>query len=751
MRRDIVDPQTLGEAALQYAGWGWPVLPLHFPVAEGACSCGTHQCRTTGKHPLAQLVPHGVHDASADLGVVRAWWDSQPTANVGIATGRRSGLLVVDVDPLRGGEETLHALKDAHGPLPDTVESLTGGGGRHILFQHPANVVRLPRDLGPDLPGIDLKGDGGYIVAPPSMHASGRAYMWEVSSEPGQVDIASPPPWLIELTGKLVKTAAGPVGDVILEGQRNSTLTSLAGTMRRRGMGADAIAAALMVENAKRCQPPLPAEEVERIALSVGRYAPGMRGNDFAPSALVPSRATSPGAGGVDLLALNCTDSGNAELFAELYGAHVRYDHTQQRWLLWDGNRWREPRGGELMSMAKEAARARYVAASAAEDREQRKWAFGSESRSRIDNVLYLARAVPPIDDREGTWDRDRMLLGVRNGVVDLTTGELRPGLPDDRITLCACAPFDPDAPALRWEQFVSEIFHGDRELIAFTQRAVGYCLTGDVSEQCFFLCHGKGMNGKSQLLNALRYVFGDYAADTPFSTFELRARAIIPNDLAALVGRRVVTAVETSEAARLNEARIKAVTGGDPITCRFLHREFFTYDPVFKLWLACNHRPMVQDHSDGFWRRVRLIPFEVQFRGEREDRRLREKLQAEVVGILAWCVRGALDWYREGLQPPSVVLTATEEYRADADPLGPFIEDCCVVGPEHRAGAAELYKTYTDWCHSSGIGQREMLGSVRFGRQMAERFRKTRSNKARGYAGVGLRQWPRDERVHTT
>jgi putative DNA primase/helicase len=234
----------------------------------------------------------------------------------------------------------------------------------------------------------------------------------------------------------------------------------------------------------------------------------------------------------------------------------------------------------------------------------------------------------------------------VPNGVVDLEHGALRPGKREDRITLCTAVPFDPSATCARWERFLREIFGGDEPLAAFVHRAIGYSLTGDTGEQCCFMGYGHGSNGKGTLVNTLKYILGDYSWNMPFSTLEMRDRAGIPNDVAALDGRRFVVASETNDGARLNEARVKALTGCDPVTARFLHGEFFTFEPVAKFWLSVNHKPVIKDDSHGFWRRLRLIPFLQRFD---VNPNLADELRAEGRGILAWAVVAAWPGNRTG------------------------------------------------------------------------------------------------------
>ncbi len=401
------------------------------------------------------------------------------------------------------------------------------------------------------------------------------------------------------------------------------------------------------------------------------------------------------------------TDAGNAELFARLLKDKLRFDHHRKRWLVWAGHWWTEDREGAILRLAKSVVRLRAEIADRiytgkAQD-EEWKWAKRSEARSRLEAMLALAQSEHQIADRGNRWDSDPWLLGVANGVVDLRTGALRDGRPEDRITLHSRVPFDAAAGAPRWERFLEEIFEGDQEVVDFVTRAVGYTLTGLTSEQVFFACWGDGSNGKTTFLEILRGVLGDYAYNAPFSMLDLTARSAIPNDVAALVNRRLVTGSETSELSRWNEQRVKVLTGSDDITARFLYNEFFTFTPIAKFWLASNHKPMVDDDSHGFWRRVRLVPFQHRFDGEKADRDLMKKLRAESSGILAWAVRGCLRWQREGLGVPTVVKDATEAYRKEADLVGEFLEERCVVDPEAHVTVSAVWAEFAEWARENG------------------------------------------------
>jgi len=401
------------------------------------------------------------------------------------------------------------------------------------------------------------------------------------------------------------------------------------------------------------------------------------------------------------------TDLGNARMFAQLWKDDLRFDHARGRWLVWRGHWWAEDTDGEVQRRAKQIGRLRLRTAANLPDVEERRkeitWALNSESCPRIEAIIKLAQSEPELSDSGTGWDADPMLFAVANGVIDLRTGRLRDGLPEDKITLHSNVVFDPEARCPRWEKFLNEIFEDDQKLISFVKRAIGYCLTGDTSEQVLFLLFGTGANGKSVLLDVLRVLMGDYYYNLPFSTFDLQARSGIPNDVAAIAGRRLVTANETGEATRLNEARIKSLTGCDTITARLLYKEPFTFKPVAKFMLAFNHKPSVADDSHGFWRRIRLILFKRLFDEQTADKHLPEKLLAELPGILNWAIEGCLEWQQQGLGVPEIVKKESEAYRHEMDTFSEFLDDCCVRDPIATVSPSALRMEYEEWCKGHG------------------------------------------------
>jgi putative DNA primase/helicase len=417
------------------------------------------------------------------------------------------------------------------------------------------------------------------------------------------------------------------------------------------------------------------------------------------------------------------TDLGNAERFVARHGENVRFVPAWGAWLLWDGRRWARDETLEVVRLAKETVRAIYVEASALETKADRKemvaHAMRSESDGKIRAMLALAKAEPGVAITTAQLDNEPWLLACASGTIDLRTGAIREHRRADLITKLVPAAYDSEAPCERWERFLFQVLAGNHDTIAFVQRAVGYSLTGLTSARALFFLYGSGANGKSTFLEILRALLSGYAAQADFTSFLERKGDGPRNDIARLFGARVVTSSEVGEGKRLNESLVKTLTGDETITARFLHAEFFEFRPAFKLWLAANHRPTIRGTDNAIWDRIRLIPFTVAIPELERDPGLRDALVAELPGILAWAVAGAVLWHRNGLGPPAVVRDATDSYRRDSDTLGAFLEDCCELNALWDEPASALYAEYAKWCTAGGEYQ---ITQSLFGRALEER-----------------------------
>lgn len=506
--------------------------------------------------------------------------------------------------------------------------------------------------------------------------------------------------------------------EFIPESNRNNTLTSMAGAMRRRGMSEASIEAALQKENLTRCKPPLTEDEVAGIARSMMRYEPSSS----------------------DDIRRTLNDTGNAQRFAQRHRNDVKFA-PGIGWLVWNGLHWERSGDGKVIELAKEVARNIYQEAAATPDDNLRgaisRHANASLQVARIQAMLKLAQSHPALVIEPQQLDADDLVLGVANGVVDLRSGKLRPAAREDLITLHSPVIFHASAECPQFDTFLDQVTVGDKSLAAYLQRVFGYCLSGSTAEQCLFFLHGSGANGKSTLQNVLLALLGnDLARQTPTETLMVK-RSPATNDLARLQNVRVVTANEIEEGSLLAESLVKQLTGGDPITARYHYQEYFQYVPKFKLVIAGNHRPVIRGRDNGMWRRVRLIPFEAAIPPAQRDKHLFEKLRAELPGILNWAIKGFRAYLKHGLKEPKVITDAVAEYREEMDVIGAWIDECCALGSSYEWRAGAVYQSYRNWAEANGY---RPMASATFGRELSARFTKQKRKDGNYYSGIRQR-----------
>jgi P4 family phage/plasmid primase-like protien len=441
------------------------------------------------------------------------------------------------------------------------------------------------------------------------------------------------------------------------------------------------------------------------------------------------------------------TDSGNAERLVEMFGDDVRFVPEWDKFHVWNGKFWAADAGSVLvLDRSKAVARSFLVEASTCEDDDQRDklgmHALRSEQESKRRAMLTLAKAEPPIRLARQDLDRDRLLLNVQNGTLDLRTGSVKPHDRPDYITRILPVAYNQEALCPRWETFLREVLP-DEETIVFIQRAVGYSLTGDVSEHCLFFLHGAGANGKTVFLLVILALMGDYATQAPTSMLLAKRFETHPTELTTLFGRRVAVCQETPSGRRWAEEVVKHITGGDRISARRMREDFWEFDPTHKLWVSGNHKPIVEGIDEGIWRRLHLVPFEKHIPEEQRDPKLVDKLRAELPGILAWAVLGCLAWQRDGLAVSTKVRDATAIYREESDRLGPFLQECCQVERGAVVSRSVIYQAYTAWSAAQGekwpMSDRAFSDSMR-GHGIDECWtRNTHGKKCRGWRGIAV------------
>ena len=422
------------------------------------------------------------------------------------------------------------------------------------------------------------------------------------------------------------------------------------------------------------------------------------------------------------------TDLGNAQRLVHRHGKDLRYAEEVGRWYVWDGRRWRSRKANEVVRRAADTVRAIVSEYGTEQDSARRRkildHAIASESGRAIREMVRLSEADERVAIEAADLDAQPMLLNCRNGVVDLKTGKLHSHRREDLLTKVSPIDYDPDAKCPTWERFLARVFAanaedpndaGDLDLIGFVQRLLGYATTGDVGEQVLPIMWGGGSNGKSTLLNVVREIMGKgYAAKAPRGLLMARNSESHPTEMMVLFGARLVIATESRRGQRLSEELVKDLTGGEAIQARYMKQDFFEFEPTHKLVLCTNHRPRIPESDDGIWRRVLLVPFRTKFwnpaKGEagpdhlKRDNTLMAKLRQEYSGILAWLVRGCVEWQRNGLGAPQAVQDETATYREEEDRVAQFLGECCEVSNAvGNTVLKDVYASYCRWTEEAG------------------------------------------------
>lgn len=421
------------------------------------------------------------------------------------------------------------------------------------------------------------------------------------------------------------------------------------------------------------------------------------------------------------------SDEAVALQFAERHRDALRYTAAWGKWHHYDGSQWVEDKTLLAYDLARAICR---EVAQLIGNSSEKKEATSAKKRAA---VISLAREDRRIAATTGQWDIDPWMLNTPAGVIDLRTQVVRRQKPSDYLTKITAVAPGGDCP--RWAEFLNEITDGDESLQQFLQRTAGYFLTGDISEEVIFFAHGGGANGKGTFLHPITGILADYHRAAPIATFtEIRFEQH-PTDLAMLKGARLVTASETQQGRRWDESRIKMLTGGDPISARFMRQDFFEYMPQFKPLIAGNHKPRLRSVDVAIRRRFRLLPFVVTIPEEKRDPQLKSKLRGEWPGILQWMLDGCAEWHERGLAPPEAVMAATSAYLDAEDTLADWIEACCYRDPNASDTVQRLFESWTKWADSAGerIGTKRELGD----RLEEAGFKRKRTSGAREIVGL--------------
>jgi putative DNA primase/helicase len=709
----------------------------------------------------------------------RQWSEQYPDGNVGLRLAE--GVVGIDVDQYgdkTGGDE-LARLEQFHGPLPDTWVSTSRpddvSGIR--LFTCSPDVLRdAPSELAPSIELI--RPQHRYVVAYPSIHPEGRRYRWDSpdggNTVPHLEDLpALPAEWIDHIAANgdcrchTGKTDSGSRGIEVLQPRYGSPSDAVENTRKRIGQKYsthDSVTPAVMavLRYVEQLHPDAPAALIDLHALFVAEVTRESRGGKIrtqrdarhewdsmvdtaqakidrdpnsyryqTPTTLPDTGVSEPFPDG-----LKYTDADNSERLAHLHRDRIRYVAAWRQWFVWNGIKWEsDPDAVLVTEHAKDVSKRLFYELSQTEITDSNEkiraaaaaWARQSANRSRLDAMVKLAKGIPGILTDHQNFDSDHWAMGVGNGWINLRDGTFHKADPTKLMTLHSDVKWNPEATAPTWERALTQ-WLPNLEVRNYFQRIVGEASVGAVREHLLILIHGDGGNGKGTAIGALAKTFGPYFVIPDKSLLVTMQGDRHPTEKAALWRKRLAVAAETDHGARLAEAQVKELTGGDQLQARRMYENPWKFWPTHSLWLQTNELPEVEDMGHGVWRRVRVMDWPAHFLAQDADPELSEKLEHELEGILSWIVRGAVAWSTHGLAEPDAVVKATKAYKSSQDLTEQFFEhEGIITGKGLFARAADVNRRWGDWTEQT-------LGKRRSGQEIKRRL------KSAGYTHSGGR-----------
>ncbi|WP_230164883.1 phage/plasmid primase, P4 family [Roseomonas sp. CECT 9278] len=601
------------------------------------------------------------------------------------------------------GEPSKRILDGVRGKV-----EVLGHGNQFVTFgRHATGAVLEWEPLGPDLlpttalPSVSEEALTGFLAAVASLigadpaMAAPRAQR-ERAENAREMLVEPDTPGAIEAARERITRTPGAV-----QGTQSDAAYKLACAVRELGVSLHTTWQ-LMVEGwADRCSPPIMPDDLLQRVENAFAHAQNPGGSKH-PTVMYagvhvdpppPPPAVPPAP---EMHNPATTEEALARRFTEQEGERLRYVAAWNRWMVWDGTCWRREDTKLAFDIARRICR---TEAEHCRDSGQAAALLKSSTVAAVERFAQADRQHAATVDQ---WDADPWLLNTPAGIVDLRTGDVGPHDPAACMTKITAAAPAGECPT--WLRFLDRITGGDAELQGFLARMAGYALTGSTREHALFFLYGTGGNGKGVFLNTLSNLFGAYAKTAPIETFTASATDRHPTDMAMLQGARLVAAQETEVDRRWAESRIKALTGGDPISARFMRQDFFEFTPQFKLVIAGNHKPGLRAVDEAMRRRLHMIPFAVTIPAGERDQGLSDRLRAEWGGILAWAIAGCMEWQRIGLAPPAIVREATDAYLAAEDTLGLWLAECCAVAPDRYALTSTLFGSWSEWAKRAGV-----------------------------------------------
>ena len=701
----VSEMTSMLDEALALAGCGFAVFPLH-PRA---------------KTPATE---HGFKDATTDASQIRDWWAKTPDANIGIATGEASGGLIVidiDVDEAKGkdGMLALKEWQEQHESLPPMLSATTGRGGFHLYYRS----SRPRKNTTNSEKSIDIRANGGYVVAPPSVHENGNEYRWNIPFDAEIIADAdgNTLAFIDSLYAKKGHGGRRGVPEHVSNGGRNKAMISYVGKMQQMGASDETIEAYAAEFNEARMSEALSDQELAKTVDSGLSYvkgpAFGAPGNPFK---------------GIELIPRN--EKEWSRVFAKWLYGKVCFVPEEKGWRYWDGKHWvKDGDAQRINRLCKQFVDNLMVYAqtspSIAEEMRQQFVTFVNKYNKLNERKKLIEDTKCEVTVQRSRFDAKTNLLNLQNGVFDLDTFEFREGHdPADYLSKIANVNYDPDAACDEWERFIGQSLMDDEETIAFLQVVLGLALTRDTSVECMFILLGPTRSGKSTTSETVQKMLNPeddgYACACNSETFAVKKfdDASRPSsDIARLAGRRFVVTSEPPKNMLFNVARLKQLTGRDMITARFLHENEIQFYPQFTLVMTANNAPRVNDMTLFESDRIHVIPFNNHLDADQRDLGLKDRLteSASLSGILNWCLEGLRRFREEGMKPSGLSMLATMNYQAESDKIHSFMTDCLTSADDECVTGAMVYKAYKSWCQDSGY---QAEGKQAFYRELRER-----------------------------
>ena len=697
------------------------VSQLSLPVFP--CREMNSEYKTSGKarklYAKAPYTRNGFKDATLDLGLIDQFWSAHPNAIVGVPMGKASGLIAIDIDEggNKCGEETFAALKLGN---PLTVQTRTLSGGRHLFFRC-SETLEIRNDtstvFGKD---IDVRGEGGYVIWAGSKAAEG-GYAYIPGFSPVDVSFAEIPENFLKCFTSKTKCSSNTYGK---EGNRNNDLFSAA-VKQVHACANDAQVRDFALKANQEFKPPLPFDEVTSVVRSASSYR---------------SNAQYP-----------CTDLGNAERLKRDHKGSIIYVPEMKSWLCYSDGVW-TPNLANISQRMHETVRNIVNEGDGSIEAQDilLRWSKRSEANARIKAGLEIASNLKDIVTPISDLDADGDLLNLANGTYNTRTMTFSEHKAPDLLTSKARATFDAFAYAERWNQFIFEVTGGSREDEDYLKKFCGYLLLSDRKEQIILFLIGDGGDGKSVFIETIKYVLGNYQTTLSSDSISISNRNSIPNDIAKLRGKRLVTVSELPKDMKVDSQLVKGISGGDTLTARFLHQEYFDFDPKAQLLIATNFYPYANPEDKAYFRRVAIMRFPVCFTDKNPDKHLASELRCEAEGIITWMIEGLCLYLDQGLTETESMRLEKLQYERYVNPMVLFFEQYLTVTNDERDFVTsddmdrhlQFFQEREDGRQIQRIEMREFLQKKGYQRKQ-KRFGK---ETIRGFVGLKLKHFRDDD-----